>query len=94
MNVLNRQLLAAARKRHADAQPSLDAWLAEATEARWTRPLDIKRRYASASFLAENVVIFNVRGNRYRLAVKVNYPAQLVLVKWFGTHAEYNKQKF
>ena len=78
MNVLNRQLLAAARKRHADAQPSLDAWLAEAMEAEWSRPLDIKRRYASASFLGGNVVIFNVRGNRYRLAVKVNYPGYFI----------------
>jgi len=42
--------------------------LAEAMEARWTGPMDIKRRYPSASFLAGNVVIFNVRGNRYRLA--------------------------
>lgn len=63
-------------------------------QARWFGPIDIKRRYPSASFLAENVVIFNVRGNRYRLVVKVNYPAQLVLVKRFGTHAEYDKQKF
>ena len=82
MNVINRELLATARRRHADAQPSLDAWEAEATEANWIGPMDIKRRYSSASFLAGNVVIFNVRGNRYRLAVKVNYPAQLVLVKW------------
>jgi len=54
----------------------------------------IKRRYVTASFLAGNVAIFNVRGNRYRLVVKVNYPAQVVLVKWFGTHAEYDKERF
>ena len=68
MNVINRELMAAAGKRHADAKPSLEAWLAEALEAMWAGPMDIKRRYARASFLAGNVVIFNVRGHRYRLA--------------------------
>jgi mRNA interferase HigB len=93
MNVLNRELLVQAGVRHTDAKVSLDAWLTEAMQAQWMAPMDIKRRYATASFLGGNVVIFNVRGNRYRLVVKVNYSAQVVLVKWFGTHAEYDKEK-
>ena len=64
MRVFNRELLTEARRRHADAAKTLDAWLEEATLADWTKPADLKKDYASASFLAGNVVIFNVKGNR------------------------------
>ena len=75
-----------------DACNSLQAWKAEVEEAVWQRPQDIKDRYASASFLHDNIVIFNIRGNRYRLVTKVNYTGQIVLVKWIGTHAEYDRK--
>ncbi len=68
MRIFNRELLALARQKHADAAPMIDAWLKEMEQAEWTRPLDIKKHHASASFLAGQVVIFNVKGNRYRLA--------------------------
>lgn len=60
----------------------------------WRTPHDIKERYATASILADCVVIFNVRGNNYRLVVKVAYAAQVVSVRWIGTHADYDKVKF
>jgi mRNA interferase HigB len=94
MNVVNRQVLIAGWTRHADARRPVQAWLAEAECDRWTGPKDIKRRFASASILADNVVIFNIKGNRYRLAVKVHFSSGIVLVKWFGTHAEYDRKKF
>jgi len=94
MNVVNRELLVKAGQRHADAGKQMDVWFSEVTQADWAGPNEIRQRYASASFLADNVVIFNIRGNRYRLVVKVNYPARIVLIKWFGTHAEYDKLKF
>ena len=50
--------------------------------------------YPSASFLAENRVIFNIKGNTYRLVVKVRYQNEIVLIEWVGTHAEYDKQDF
>ena len=94
MRVFNRELLAEARRQHADAATRLDAWLQEAEEADWTKPADIKQDYASASFLAGNVVISNVKGNRYRLAVRIDYVRRWVLVVWFGTHAEYDRHRF
>src|SRR5579872_1852336 len=94
MNVLNRELLVKAGREHANVRKQIEAWHAEVEQADWDGPDEIKRRYASASFLAGNVVIFNLRGNKYRLVVKVNYPGKIVLVKWFGTHAEYSKINF
>jgi mRNA interferase HigB len=94
MIVGNRGVLIKGWQKHADAKTPLSAWFAEAERARWRSPLDIKQSYASASFLAGNTVIFNIKGNRYRLAVKVNYMVGIVLLKWFGTHAEYDKLNF
>jgi mRNA interferase HigB len=94
MIVGNREALLKGWQKHADAKGPLAAWFAEAERAQWRSPSDIKQRYASASILAGNMVVFNIKGNRYRLAVKVNYAAGIALVKWFGTHAEYDKMKF
>lgn len=55
---------------------------------------DQRRRYPSASFLAENRVIFNIKGNTYRMVVKAKYQNGIVLIEWIGTHAEYDKQDF
>jgi mRNA interferase HigB len=79
---------------HADARPWIENWIAETEAARWRTPQDIKDLYASASFLAGNVVMFNVKGNRYRLEVVVAYHTGTVVVRWMGTHAEYTKRKY
>lgn len=55
-------------------------------------PQDIKNRYASASFLANNKVVFNVRGGNYRLVTVIAYQTSIVVVEWIGTHAEYTKK--
>lgn len=77
--------------RYADAEEPLKAWLALAERASWQSPHDIKADYASASILSHDRVVFNVKGNTYRLVVAVSYAKQVVLVKFFGTHAEYDK---
>ena len=79
------------KKKHADTSSQLDAWLAEASEAAWARPLDIKERYSSVSFLSDNRVVFNIKGNKYRLVVKISYKNQVVMVDKIGTHEEYSK---
>jgi mRNA interferase HigB len=76
---------------HADARPAVAAWIAEAEDAEWQSPADIKARYPSASILSGNRVIFNIKGNKYRIEVKVNYETQVVLAVQIGTHAEYMK---
>lgn len=86
--------LDAFKQAHADSRGPLDAWQAEVEVAEWSGPQDIKNRYPSASFLADNRVIFNIKGNTYRLVVKARYQNKVVLIEWVGTHAEYDKKKF
>lgn len=91
MTLVGRHLLTAFMQRHADVRGPLSAWVAEVEEAAWTGPADIKVRYPSASFLSDNEVIFNIKGNRYRLKVFVAYATQSVIVQNVGTHAEYDR---
>ncbi len=77
---------------HADARQWIENWIAETEAVRWQTPMEIKGRYASASFLANNVVIFNVKGSSYRMEVQVAYNTGIVIVRWLGTHAEYTKR--
>ncbi len=94
MKLLGMKVLEEFRLNHADIRDQLDAWIAEVFEAEWKTPQDIKDRYARASFLAGNCVVFNLKGNSYRLDVKVNYKNQIVLVRRIGTHKEYDTWTF
>ena len=76
--------------RYPDAEQSLKAWHEEATHATWTQPADIKAQYRSASVLKNRRVVFNIKGNDYRLIVAVAYKQQVVYVKFVGTHREYD----
>ena len=91
MRVLTASTLRGYWTRHADAEGPLKAWLADAERASWKSPHDVKADYANASILSDDRVVFNIKGNAYRLVVAVSYAHQVVLVKFFGTHAEYDK---
>lgn len=92
MRVLGRKILSALCEKHADCREWISNWLDDAAASNWRTPHEIKRRYATASFLANNIVIFNVRGNHYRIETHVAYQTGVVLVKWGGTHAEYSQR--
>jgi len=94
MQVLGRNELSSFWQHHANAKGALEAWFDEAQSAQWTRPQDIRNRYRSADFLADDRVIFNIKGNHYRLVVKVRYQNGIVVIEWVGTHAQYNKKRF
>jgi mRNA interferase HigB len=93
MIVIGNRLLEKFRTKHAHVRQPLNAWLAEVEDADWQSPNDIKARYASASFLDNQRVVFNLKGKRYRLLVKVAYKTRIVMVLNIGTHAEYNSWK-
>lgn len=76
---------------HPDAQPSLQAWFADVKQAEWKTPTDIKNLYRNASFIANNRVVFNIKGNKYRLVVAVQYEYGIVYIRFVGTHLEYDK---
>lgn len=92
MRVVGRSRLDAFCQRHINARGWIENWLAEVEAASWRSPHEIKRRYASVSFLAGNTVIFNVKGNDYRLEITVAYKTAVVVVNWIGTHAEYERR--
>lgn len=94
MKLLGLVKLDAFKRNHAIARGALDAWQLEVEKADWSGPRDVKNRYPSASFLSDNKVIFNIKGNKYRLVVKAKYERGIVLIEWVGTHAEYSKQSF
>lgn len=94
MKVTGRNLLTDFSAKHANVKSALEAWFSEAQRADWKTPQDIKNRYRSADILSDNRVIFNIKGNRYRLVVKVRYQNGIVRIEWVGTHAEYDKQRF
>ena len=73
----------------ADARGPLESWPEEALKASWRSPQDVKGQYTSASICGNNRVVFNVRGNKYRLVVEMQYRAGIVWVKFIGTHEQY-----
>ncbi len=78
------------RPSRSDAEGPLRSWYKEVEKSDWATPADIKAQFRSASFLANNRVVFNIAGNKYRLIVWVNYPARLMLVRFIGNHREYD----
>lgn len=90
MRVISKAVLIAFWTRHPAAKQALQTWFEDATHAQWKTPQDIKLRYSSASFVAANRVVFNIKGNEYRLVVAVAYRFAALYVKFVGTHAEYD----
>ena len=78
------------RPAHKNTEGPLKAWYAEVMKDRWLQPADIKAQYGTASILRNNRVVFNIKGNDYRLVVSVSYKLQIVYVKFVGTHREYD----
>lgn len=78
-------------QRHSDCEQQLKAWFQEASNAEWKTPRDIKKEYPTASFLADNRVVFNIKGNHYRLVIRINYDYQMIWIRFIGTHGEYDK---
>lgn len=90
MRVIAVAALRAFWHQHPDAEQPLKAWFGEASKATWTLPSDIKAQYRSASILKNRRVVFNIKGNEYRLIVAVAYRLQIVYVKFIGTHQQYD----
>jgi len=76
---------------HKDCEQYLKTWYDTAKNADWKSPSDIKNTYSSASIIADNRVVFNIKGNNYRLIVKFNYERQWAYIRFIGTHADYDK---
>ena len=94
MILVGKRILSEFARTHASSRDAIAAWTAEVEAASWRSPTDVTGRYRSASFVGGDRVIFNLKGNHFRLDVQVNYSAQIVLVRRIGTHAEYDSWTF
>lgn len=91
MRIIALSTLKAFWEKHPDAELPLRSWYAEASRAEWKTPADIKTAYRSASFIANRRVVFNIKGNDYRLVVAVKYGLGLMYIRFIGTHNQYDK---
>lgn len=91
MRVIAKKILRDFWAKHPDCEQQLKSWYSEAEDATWKHPNDIKREYPSASILEDNRILFNIKGNHYRLIIKINYPYQMIWIRFIGTHAQYDK---
>ena len=91
MRVIAKKTLREFWKKHPDCEQQFTTWYQDTKVADWKTPGDIKREYPSASILEDNRVVFNIKGNHYRLIVKISYEYGMIWIRFVGTHAEYDK---
>lgn len=91
MRIISRRTLKEFWEKHPDAKQSLQAWYIDVKRANWFAPADIKRIYRNVSLLPNNRVVFNIKGNSYRLVVAVQYKLSIVYIRFLGTHEEYDR---
>ena len=91
MRIISKKMLKDHWERWPDSEQALKAWFAEAKDASWSNPVELKGKYGSASILKDGRAVFNICGNKYRLVVWINYEYKTVYVRFVGTHEEYDK---
>lgn len=90
-NIIARKTLNSYCELYPVASNALRKWYHEMESAEFASFNDLKQQYANASIVADDRVIFNIQGNKYRLIVRMNFTYKAIQIKWFGTHAEYDK---
>ena len=91
MRIISKKTLREFWEKHKDSEQQLKSWFQETNSIEWKNPKQIKKEYPSASILNDNRIVFNIKGNNYRLIVKINYDYKMVWIRFIGTHAEYDK---
>ena len=91
MNIVAFRTLRAFYEKYPDAAQQLKTWYKEATSANWKSPDEVKKTFGSASIIGDKRVVFNIKGNKYRLIVKFNYKYGWAWIRFIGTHAGYDK---
>lgn len=91
LRVIAKKTLREFWERHKDSEHQLKAWFQEVSKAEWENHNEIKTVYPSASIIGNDRIVFNIKGNSYRLIVKINFDYKLIWIRFIGTHAEYDK---
>lgn len=77
--------------KYADSEPSIRSWYHEAKKANWGSSNILKKQYKNASIIGEGRVVFNIKGNTYRLVVLIDYEFQMIFIRFIGTHKQYDE---
>lgn len=91
MNVITKQTLLDYCEKHPNASQNLFTWYQVAVKATWKNFNEVKNDFPSADQVGNDRMVFNIKGNRYRLVVRFSFPFKVIQIKWFGTHAEYDR---
>lgn len=91
VRVVSRKTLVDYYNKHKETKSQLEAWFHEVKKAEWNTPQDVKEKYGSASIIGNNRVVFNIKGNKYRLVTEINYQMKIIRIRFLGSHKEYNK---
>jgi mRNA interferase HigB len=91
VRIIAKKILRDFWEKHPDCEEQLKSWFQETSNINWSKPNDIKKDYPSASILTDSRIVFNIKGNNYRLIIKINYDYQMIWIRFIGTHAEYDK---
>jgi mRNA interferase HigB len=91
VRIISRKALREFWQKHADAERPLRAWYQDVKHSDWEGPADIKNTYQNCSFVSNNRVVFNIKGNKYRIVVMVQYTFRIVFIRFVGTHKEYDR---
>ena len=76
---------------YSDSEPSLRSWFHDAKIAEWKNSNELKQQYKNASIVGDGRVVFNIKGNDYRLVVAIDYEFQVIFIRFIGTHKQYDK---
>jgi len=93
MHIISRRRLLVFSQRHADLAEALDQWYRSAKGSSWQHLEEVKRQFPKAEAVG-NFTVFNIKGNKYRLVVSLDYQAQVIYIKYVLTHAEYDKDEW
>lgn len=91
LRVIAKKILRDFWEKHSDCEQQLRSWYQETDKGSWKNLNELKSDYHNASILADNRICFNIKGNNYRLIVKINFNFQMMWIRFIGTHAEYDK---
>lgn len=91
MNILKRQAIAEFYEKHADARTPLETWLAISKKAEWKNFNELSLAYPNAFPIGDSRVVFDIKGNKYRMVARVLFMYKQIQIKWIGTHADYDR---
>lgn len=91
MNIFTREILVKFTKKHNTTKKFLELWYNDVKSKNWKSSTELKRDYASASIINSSRVVFNIKGNSYRLIAEINYEKSILIIRFVGTHSEYDK---